>query len=259
MPGREDSSQPTMNSPLQDPWNRDILCGCLSIFLSAPEKGLLLLNLFLARLPNKLCLWKQKVDLLDIHGLGISSNSNAEPLFVGFRNGSRMKSNITSVELCRGKFWYGKYAGPFLKASQDCEDKLNIQFRSYMPEHRGKRRLTAVKVNTSWSFIMEIPRPDDNVLVAEAFEWRHHQKYRVGASEQHQEGYVLVQLSTQQAVALLSLSGRSILSSDIQIEYLGSGTIYGGLWKLIAFVVGIFGTSDIPRARRRSSSFWPRR
>lgn len=198
----------------------------------------------LARLPNTLCLQKQKVQDLDIRGLAIANDFGGEPLFVGYRDGSRMKRKISSIELCQGRSWYGRHAGPFLKASQTVEDRISIQFRSYMPDHHGKRSMTVVKTNGKWSFIMDIPRLSDDGMMPEAFEWRHKQKYCVSSSERLREGYVLVQLSTQQAVARMSVSG-SLLSSDIEIEYLGGGQLYGGLWKIISLVIGIFGTSDM--------------
>lgn len=99
---------------------------------------------------------------------------------------------------------------------------------------------------------MEIPRPSDKLVVPEIFEWRHNQKYRVAASEKLEEGYILVQVSTKKAVARMFVSG-SLLSSDIEIEFLGGGALYGGLWKLTSLVIGIFGTSDMAR------SFWSRK
>lgn len=200
----------------------------------------------LVRLPNHLCLQKQRVQPHDSHGFAISSNVGGQPLFVGYRDGSRMKNKITSVELCKGDTWYGTYAGPFIKALKTSETRMSIQFRSYIPGHHGKRRITAVKVNERWSFIMDISRPGDNVIVPEAFEWRHKQKYRMGTSELEKEGYVLVQLSTKQAIAHMSAGlQRSgfIFSGDLEIDFLGAGEIYGGLWKLMALVIGIFGTS----------------
>lgn len=240
---------------LQDFWKRSPSCWCtfhdrrrsptLNTVEFQVQDLLLTRNVqYHARLPNTLCLQKQKVERLESHGLGISSRFGSEPMFVGYRDGSRRKKKINSMELCQGYLWYGRRAGPFLKASQTAEDRINIQFRSYLPDHHGKRSMTVVKANGKWSFIMDIPRPGDDAMMPEAFEWRHNQKYRVSSSEKLREGYVLVQLSTQQAVARMSVSG-SILSSDIEIEYLGAGQVYGGLWKIISLVVGTFGTSDL--------------
>lgn len=205
-----------------------------------------------ASLPNYLCLRKRSLESFVRHGFGVASSFNGQPLLVGYRNGSRLKKKISSVDICLGHYWYGMYAGPFLKASQTIEDRIEIEYRSYVPGHRNKRirKIIAIKERDKWSFMMYIPRPSDNVMVFEAFKWRHRQKYRVGTREE--EGYILVQLSTKQAVARMTVSG-SLFSGDLEIEYLGSGRIYGGLWKLVALVVGIFGTPDM------RGSFWSRR
>lgn len=171
---------------------------------------------------------------------------------MGYRDGSRRKNKITTVELCRGDCWYGEYAGPFIKALQTSDNKLDIQFRSYMPADPGRRKITAVKVDHSWSFIMDISSPKGNYTGPEAFEWRHKQNYRDGNSEKYQEGYILVQLSTKQAVARMSVSG-SMITGDLEIEYFGGGEVYGGFWKLIALITGMSG------ANNKQGFFWSRR
>lgn len=149
---------------------------------------------------------------------------------------------MTSIEVCRGSYWYGRHAGPFFEASKQSDDRIDIDYRVYVPEH-GSRQIRADKHDGQWEFLMEIPRPGDNLVLPEAFAWRHNQTSRAGASDHLPDGYILVQLSTNTAVARLSRAG-SLLSGDIEIEFLGGGGSYPGIWKLTALVVGIFGTSD---------------
>lgn len=95
----------------------------------------------------------------------------------------------------------------------------------------------------TWIFQLELVNQDTKKSSCEFFEWRHQRAFTLMGNVNQQYGSVLVRLSTNQAVARIQYGDYKVgsaLAQDLVIEYLGAGQSFGGLWKIIALVLGVF-------------------
>lgn len=179
------------------------------------------------------------------HGFQISTNAGGGPLLVGFRYGSRWKNKIEDISLCLGEEWYGSAYGPFFRATSH---GITFKFvhRNPAPDKTGKhlRMGMATKSALGTIFSFKVPNLADNTMNLQDFEWRHRGTQRLRGSNYANKGVsVLVQKSINQAVACMCWGHKAgkVLTGDFAIEFLGAGQTYGGIWKLVSFMIGILG------------------
>lgn len=197
------------------------------------------------RLPNRLYLVKPPTTHpFDRFGVQIST-FGGQPLFVGFRKQSFVRDKVKSVKLCQGDRWYGTYAGPFLTAEVSGKHHITAKMRPDGPTG-GRRILEAVRHRRTCSFHMEVPDPDTEGNIPRGFEWHHPRSIFLRSKDAHARGSVLVQTSTKEVVArmrnMCDKNVRSDLCGALEIEYVGPGCDFGGSWKIMAFVFGVFGS-----------------
>lgn len=154
------------------------------------------------------------------------------------------------MELCLGDEWYGTFAKPFLTAVAG-ENEIEVAFGDTgdTPNTSGFLKVSAKRVVTdarAWKFNIGVPnaRSTDtsaNTDVQEEFEWHAHRTFRLRGQDGPVNGSFLIRKSNGHAVALLEPEAwrwDAVISGHVKISFLGTGQKYGGLWKLIVFVIG---------------------
>lgn len=173
-------------------------------------------------------------------GVRISANAGGAPLLVGHRYGSSWRNRLKSVSLCLGEESYASAGGPgaFIKAT-DLKTSIRIVYRSgaqNAPETYIKTG-AAVKSPLGTKFSMAVPDLADNKPALQDFEWWHRRPEPVNHGARTNT-LILVQRSTSQVVARMVCRGK-VKTGDFDVEFLGAGRTYGGIWKILSFVIGI--------------------
>lgn len=149
------------------------------------------------------------------------------------------------MKLCLGDEWYGAHAQPFLTARAS-KDDINIEIESgNTPNSPGPLNVSAKRVVTdemAWHFHIGIfDACNTNTGVQEEFEWHTHQTFRIRGQDGSANGSFLIRKSNGYAVAHLKPEPwrwDAVVSGEVIISFLGAGLKYGGLWKIIVFVIG---------------------
>lgn len=195
-------------------------------------------------LPDRLYLRRQITQPRESHAVQIGNETGNKPLFVGYRDGSHVRNRVKLLNLCLGNTWYGNYGvDTFIEAKVSSSDSqaITINIRT----GKGTRVFRAIRTRKgTWNLQIEVLDQATQKVMPEFFEWRHQRNFKLKGNVNQQQGSILVQLSTNQAVARIqpgSDKAGSAMAQELEIDYLGAGQNFGWLWKIVVFVIGILG------------------
>lgn len=198
-------------------------------------------------LPHQLVLCKRLIHSPNDYDIQIMDTCSNIPMLVGYREGSHLRSKFRGVSLCLGGRWYATWTEPFLKArvhNHETTVKVCDHQLATAPQTTVVKAWQSPEDKHAWFFQADIPGPIDKTApVKEDFEWRTRQSFILTGEQERRRGSYLVQISTQNVVAVLKRrliqNGSSIVSLSFTITFRGSGQNYGGLWKIIVFAIGL--------------------